>query len=461
MELTRLTVAEAQWRLGRGSITPVDLAEAYLARIESLDHLYGAYLFIDPDSVRLQAEASAKRYRNGERRSAIDGIPIACKDNIDIAGWPTTNGTNLREWPREDAALVHELRSAGAVLLGKVNMHEAALGGTTNNPHYGPTQNPWRLGFTPGGSSGGSAAAVAGELCAAAMGSDTMGSIRLPASYCGIVGMKPSRGRVSNRGTRALCHALDTFGPMARTVEDAAWVLNALQEFDPKDPNARNYGTLAPFSPMSDLRGISFGVITNFAQVDCDIEVRSAFKAAEILLCEWGATVRPVPISAYDPSSARRAGLLWIEAEGAVANEILHAEPRSVLSPEVLEFLDYGAKASSLRLLQVQLTVREAGHALRRALTEVDFLISPTTAQTAFSFDTSPPVNQADITALANFGGCPALSLPCALSQNRLPIGFQVIGTLGDDARLLNVASTIERAFDFTEKPTVSGLPTH
>ncbi len=453
MDTTQLSIAAAAQELRTAAFSATDLAEAYLARIDEHDSRLNAFLYCDRDDVLRQARASQAFISGGRARSPLEGIPIAIKDNVDVAGWPTTNGTGHRYIAGQDAALVTCLRQAGAVLVGKLNMHEAALGGTTDNPHHGPCHNPWRSGFTPGGSSGGSAAAVSAHLCAGAVGSDTMGSIRLPASYCAVVGFKPSRGQISTMGTRALCYELDTFGPMTRTVGDAALMARQMATYDATDPGAVRHRPISTHQPLDNLAGLRVATIANFSQVEIDPDVAISFESAYALIRGLGAESSAVKISGYDPSTARRAGLLLVESDGSIANRDIREASSGAVSEALAQFLDYGANVSGARLAAARRTVIEAGHALHQVFKTVDVLLCPTTAQTAFAFGDRPPVNQADITALANFGGCPAISIPCGVAANGLPIGLQMVGTYGEDERLLDIAATVERALAFEHVP--------
>ncbi|MEM7251659.1 MAG: amidase [Pseudomonadota bacterium] len=434
-----LSIRALAGALEAGTLTAVELAEAYLGRIAVHDAHWCAYLYLDPDDVRDQAARSDARRAN-RHVGLLEGIPIALKDNIHVAGWPTTNGSAHRALATDDAGLIERLRAAGAVLLGKVNMHEAALGATTDNPHHGRSHNPWRHGFTPGGSSGGSAVAVAARLAAAAVGSDTMGSIRLPASYCGIVGFKPSPGRISTRGTRALCLELDTFGPMTQTVEDAERVFQALRALDERDRATVRQD--APAAGRSDLTSVRWGVIDNFAQVDVQPAIAEAMDGVVERLQGEGAEIARLSLANYDPSTHRRAALLWVEADGMIANADLRDQ--GALSPELVRFLEYGASQPASRLSDVQRMLDDVRRTARRCFDTVDVLVGPTTAQTAFSFDEPAPANQADLTALANFAGCPSITLPLGQDADGLPFGIQLTGAPGQDASLLDVAKRFE-----------------
>ena len=460
-DLTGLTVAAASRLLARAEITSIALTEAYLARIAALDPTLNCYVVTRGDEARTEARDADGRRARGERRGALDGIPIALKDNIDLVDVPTTNGMGPHgdTTPVRESEVARRLRDAGAVILGKLNMHEGALGGTTDNPHHGRTQNPWRAGFTPGGSSGGTGAAVAARLCAAGIGTDTMGSVRLPAAYCGVAGLKPTAGVVSARGVAPLSWRLDTVGPIARCVADLGLMLDVIAGFDPEYPGSveRPGGTIDRAIDKEDLAGVTLGIITSLDQVEMDSDVRSAFARSIEILEGLGGSIRRVGLPGYDPAAARRAGLLVCEAEGAVVHERAMKEWPGAFSPDFRRMLEYGRDAASTRLIKAERVIETAGWELRRALREVDLIVSPAAPQPAFPFDGPVPVTQADLTAIANFGGCPAVSVPSGLTRISLPIGLQLIGPPFGERALLAAARAFEARCGFVTMPSISG----
>ncbi len=452
-DLTELTVGAAAQALTRGEITSITLTEAYLARIARLDPALNCYVVTQADAARAEAREADERRARGQRRGALDGIPIALKDNIDVAGVPTTNGMGPRghTTPARDAEVTRRLRDAGAVILGKLNMHEGALGGTTDNPHHGRTHNPWRAGFTAGGSSGGTGAAVAARFCAAGIGTDTLGSVRLPAAYCGVAGLKPTHGIVSARGVVPLSRRLDTVGPIARCVTDLGLLLDVMAGFDPEHPGSveRTGASAGAASDRADLAGVALGIITNLDRIEMDADVRHAFARSIEMLEGLGAKIRRLDLRDYDPQTVRRAGLLVSEADGAVIHERAMTEWPGAFSPEFRSMLEYGRDAGSVRLVKAERVIETAGWELRRALHEVNLIVSPTTPQPAFAFDAPVPVNQADLTAIASLGGCPAVSVPCALTATGLPIGLQLIGPPFGERALLDAARVFEARCGF------------
>ena len=432
IDLTLLTLAEAADGLATGAFDAIQLLHDYERRIEAVDERIHAYLARTPHQAHAAAEAAAARAANDERLGPLDGVPIAIKDNIDVVGVPTTNGFAHAAMPEADAVVIANLRAAGAVILGKLNMHEGALGATTDNPHHGRTENPWAAGHTAAGSSGGSGAAVAGRLAAATLGSDTMGSVRLPAAYCGVVGLKPSFGVVPNEGVHLLTDGLDHVGPLARTVADAALMLDGM--------TGARIGTPA----VADLAGLRVATLSNYGAVEIEPDIAAGFQAALTRIDGAGGWIEERTLAGYQPHDARRAGLLMIEAEGWVLHESAIVQRRAAYSLEFLKMLEYGRDVAAPRLTRATITVRRVARAFDTLLADVDVLAAPAAAQVAFPFGAPVPVNQADLTALANFSGAPSISLPMGLSGDHLPMSLQLTAARGQDRRLLDIAQAVE-----------------
>lgn len=416
-------------RLSEDNLSSKTVLEVCLRRIERVDPSIRAFRSLDAEGARRQSVTSDRR---DHRIGPLDGVPIAVKDNIDIAGLVTRSGLGPRaEQPAaKDAEIVTKLREAGAVILGHLNMHEGALGATTDNPHYGKSHNPRRLGHTPGGSSGGSAAAVAARLCPLALGTDTLGSVRLPAAYCGIVGFKPSLGLLDNRGIEPLCRRLDQVGPMARSVSDLCLFFEAL-------------GGLPKARIVRDMSLLRFGRLAELDDIALSDDVRRAFENACHRIKQTGAEIVEVSMPSYSPSSARRAGLLLAEAEAASTFAAdMDAYPNA-FSESFAALLDFGAQATVDKLGEAEQRVEEAALEFGHLFEAVDLLIAPTAAQTAFPFSEVAPPDQADLTALANLSGAPAISLPIPSAD--LPVGLQVMGRSGDDTLILTVAELMEQ----------------
>ena len=408
-----------------------ELIEASLERIAQRREL-NCFISVLADRARADAKDADRRRAQGRSLGPLDGVPIAVKDNIDVAGSPATAGMATRRGrvPPQDAFCVAKLRAQGAIIIGKTNLHEAALGATSDNPHYGRCFNPHGSSRTPGGSSGGSAAAVAAGLVPGALGTDTMGSIRIPASYCGAVGLKPTYGLVSNSGVCYVSWRLDHVGPIARSVEDAGLVLDAIASFD--TPGAGRHRRL--------------GVLENYERTAVAPAVREAFERALRVLADLGYRVESAAIPDYDPSQARRSGLLMVEADAAVVHEADLAERPELLSDEVRAMLDYGRRAAPAKLAHAERVVALAAMGARRLLEELDAIVSPTTPQTAFVFGEAVPDSQGDFTALANFAGCPAISVPMGADPAGMPIGLQLVAAPWCEPGLLEIARAFERA---------------
>lgn len=431
---TALTIAGAARALADRRLSAGELVEAHLARIARVDPELNAFLCVLAKDARQAAAESDARYARAAPRSPLDGVPVALKDNIDQRGVTTTNGLARGPVASRDARVVERLRAAGAVLLGKLNMHECALGGTTRNPHHGVTHNPRRRGFTPGGSSGGSGAAVAARLAIAALGTDTLGSVRLPAAYCGVVGFKPTLGRVSTDGVAPLSRSLDHVGLLARAVEDAQLVFEAIVEPEPAAGESR-----APRIPLAALR---LAVIGNFRAVRADAAVAQAFDACLDRLRRHGASIETIELSDFDPLALRRAALLVIEAEGAAASDARGAA-WGAPSAEIARMLDYGRQLTPRRLEAARAALADASRRFTAAALRVDAIVSLSAPQTAFSFDAAEPVNQAEFTAIANVAGAPALSIPFA-GPDGLPLGLQLIAAPRRDRFVLAIGAALE-----------------
>lgn len=435
-----LGIAALATAYAAGELDPVSATEAYLARIARDDGALRSYITIASDTARAAAEESRSRWHTGRALGALDGVPLALKDNIDVAELPCTAGTAAfrNRVPEADAPVVARLKRQGAVLLGKLNMHEGALGATTDNAVYGRCMNPLKPGYTPGGSSGGSGTAVAAHLCAAALGTDTMGSVRVPAAYCGVFGFKPSNGALCTDGVVPLSFSFDTVGPIARSVEDIGILVHALLEQRQRARRAQA-GPHAMPSPA----GIRVGVPRQLDEINLEPAVKSAFARFLDALRAGGAAVAPIDLAPWQPSKARRAGLLISEAEGELYYTARLGAALPGLSAGLAAMLRYPAQAGLSRVIAAYALVEGVRAACVRAFAEIDLLALPTTPQMSFPHGTEVPVSQADCTALANFARAPAITLPFATDP--LPIGMQLLAAPGDDLRLLAIAAAFQR----------------
>ncbi len=456
--LRQADLARQSRALASGETSAEALAAAYLAAIQYSGARINAYIAVDPERVLADARASDARRREG-CAGVLEGLAIAVKDNIDVAGYVTTAGMATR---RDRAAAAHDapaiarLRAAGAVLLGKLNLHEAALGADNDNPHFGACHHPQRHGYTPGGSSGGAGAAVAAGLCSAAVGTDSMGSVRIPASYCGVYGLKPGNGVISPRGSVAVARRLDTIGVLARAPADLARLLQTLAGFDAgcaqSDAMAAaaiSNGATADDPPSS---GPGVGVrerlgVPSFSMLGVDPEVVRAFDQARRCIAALGHALVDLPPPDPLPGRVRRAGLLLCEAEMLVEHASDWHARRALFSPPLARLLAWAEQRPAAELAAADRLLDAAQVQMQRWLSNCDLLLWPTTPQTAFAFSDPVPDNQADLTCFANFAGVPALSLPLPVAPGALPIGLQLIGRRGDEARLLVLAGQLAAAF--------------
>lgn len=430
--------------LADGRLTPRELSEIHLQAIAEINPDLNAFLDVRPALVREQAAAAEHRRRDGPI-GRLDGIPIAVKDNFDIAGLPTSAGLRSRSQrnAQHDAHAVSRLRASGAILLGKTNLDEGALGATTINPHFGATHNPHRRGYTAGGSSGGSAAAVAAGLAVAALGSDTLGSIRIPASYCGVCALKPTHGEISARGLVPAARRLDSVGVIAREVGDLAVMLHVLAGYDADDPRSRRR-RVALSLPDWEPGVLRTGVLPHLESIGVEPAVAEVFDAALVRLRHELGSRRVLDFSDWHWQKMRRAGLLLMEAE----MRRTFAEDLEEASPAFRAMLEYAARKSATDYVAADVLLDTAVLKARRIFAQVDVLVLPTTPQGAFPVDGPIPDSQADLTAFASLAACPAVSIPMGKLPNGMPIGMQFIGAPGSDLRLLELAEVCAASLD-------------
>ncbi len=447
LDLRRASLCQLLHWLAVGRVQPQALTDVYQQAIERIDPQLHAYVDQRSGLLQDQAELAERRRRDGVI-GRLDGIPIALKDNFDIAGWPTRVGLPGRSKPvREDAHVVARLRASGAVLLGKTNMDEGALGAVTDNPHFGATHNPYRHGCTAGGSSGGAAAAVAAGLAAAAVGSDSLGSIRIPASYCGVYALKPTHGEISARGLVPAARRLDAVGLLARSANDLTVLLQVLAGYDADD--ARSRRRRVAFAPPDWEPGnLRTGLIPDLATVGVQPEVIEVFEAALAKLPHALGDRRTVDFADWDFARTRRAGLLLMEAEmlGTFAADL--ADAGRPVSERFRRLLGYAAGKSAADYAVADRVLDAATLKMRRLFAQVDVLVLPTTPQGAFPLDGQVPDSQADLTSFASLAGCPAVSLPMGMLPNGMPVGLQLVGARGSDLRLLELAAVCAATLD-------------
>jgi aspartyl-tRNA(Asn)/glutamyl-tRNA(Gln) amidotransferase subunit A len=381
----------------------------------------------------------------------LHGVPIALKDNIDTAGVRTTAASAVfaDRVPKEDAVVVRKLREAGAVFLGKLNMHECAYGGTSAVSHFGPVRNPWDTDYTPGGSSGGSAAAVAARLCAAALGTDTAASIRMPAAFCGVVGLKATHGLASIRGIIPLAESHDHVGPLARSIADSALMMAALAGFDPLDPMSI---ATEPQSTRDAIGGVvsklRIGIPRRPFFDDLDPEIRTAVENAIAVIGQLTATTADVTLPPADAIPA-----MLVEAYAYHAEYVADAARRKLYHPVTLERILSGSKISLPAYVEARRQMAVLRNRVPEIFARVDLLVTPTTMQMppTIASATSEPSDIALIrnTLPFNVLGVPTISIPCGFSRAGLPIGLQISGPRLGEARVLALAHAYERATEW------------
>ncbi|HSD68967.1 MAG TPA: amidase [Woeseiaceae bacterium] len=450
-DLTDLTLSEASLQIRARKISPAELARAYLARIAELDPRINSYVTVTGDLALEQARQLDAELDAGHWRGPLHGIPIALKDNMDTAGVRTTAASALfaDRVPAADAEVYRRLKEAGAVLLGKLNMHEFAYGGTSSISHFGPVHNPWNLEHIPGGSSGGSAAAVAARLCCAALGTDTLASIRLPAAYCGIVGLKMTHGLASIRGIVPVAESLDHVGPMTRTVADSAQVLQAVAGFDALDPVSLRADIPDYASALNrNTTQLRIGIARSPYYDELDSDVESAVVAALDVLEDLTATFHDIEL----PPMADFTVLL---AEAYAYHERYLSDPANhrLYDRVTLERLLAAGEFSAASYIEERRKLAIARHAIAATLSDIDIIVTPTApglpekirnAQNpAEASGAEPSVRN---TFPFNIFGIPTISVPCGFSRSGLPIGLQISGPPLGELSVLALAQAYEQA---------------
>jgi len=453
-ELAALTLEEASRLVHGRSVSPSELVRACLTRIEAHQPALGAFITVTADAALAAAEQAQRELAQGMDRGPLHGIPIALKDLYETAGVRTTAGSKILAGyvPTTDAHAVTLLRDAGAVLIGKTNLHEWAFGVTNDNPHFGPTRNPWDLARIPGGSSGGSGAALAAGMCYGSLGSDTGGSIRIPASLCGVVGLKPTYGRVSLRGVIPLAWTLDHAGPMARGVRDVALLLAAIAGHDPADPGSAEVAVGDYLGAIEGgVAGMSLALPANFFFERVDAEIARAAREAAAVLSSLGARIEEVTIPRAEEIPLAQGTI--ISADAAAYHRAHLADHREDIGADVLERLRRGERTSALDYAAARRTQAELRREMELALSSHDALLTPTTPIAAPRREGQKAVEAAArltaLTAPFNLSGLPAISVPCGFTAGGLPIGLQIVGGPWREATVLRVARAYERATDW------------
>jgi aspartyl-tRNA(Asn)/glutamyl-tRNA(Gln) amidotransferase subunit A len=466
-DLLDLSVRDVSELMHRRRVSPVELTNACLAQIEKLNPTLNAFITVTRESALAEARAAEAEMQHGRWRGPLHGIPIALKDLFDTAGVRTTAGSAVFKdrVPTEDAEVVRRLKAAGAVLLGKTNMHEFAFGGSSLVTYFGGVHNPWERAHIAGGSSGGSAAAVAGRLCYAALGSDTAGSIRQPAAYCGVVGLKPTYGLVSTRGVIPLSWSLDHVGPLARKAVDVALMLQVIAGYDPEDTASVSMKvpdySAALRTPATTLR---VGVAREFFFESLDPEIEGAMNQALAVLQKLTAGIKDVAISASTQEQLRSTVRL---AEAYAYHAKMMATSPELYQPETLARLRPGANVDTVTYIQARRELDYTRRTIGQIFQTVDALVTPTSpilppAIAEFTGDRNGSsdfvIRNIRNTSPFDVYGWPTISVPCGFSASGLPIGLQISAALGQDAVVLQLAHAYEQATDWhTRRPPGMG----
>ena len=476
-DLLRMTIAELAPKIQNKEVSPVELTEAALAEADRLQPRLNSFITILHERAMDQARESEVAISRGEYRGPLHGIPIGLKDNLATAGITTTVGSKILadHVPEEDAEVVVRCRDAGAIFIGKENLEEFAAGATSNNPHYGAVHNPWGLAHIPGGSSGGGGANVAASVTFASLGTDLGGSVRLPGTFCGVVGLKQSYGRVSQRGLMVTSFNGDHIGPMTRTVTDSAIVLQALAGHDPLDPST------VPV-PVPDytaqigkgVRGLRMGIPSNYYFEDLDPEVQEAVGRCMAALEELGAEPVPVSLPSMKYIGAARIAAM---SDAIVTHEPYLKSKRGDYGPDVLYRTLGGQFVLGHHYSKAMKVQRIIQQEYAREMQSIDFIVTPTAPLFAPRIDAQYIEHPGHggkrhrlrgpgsglisrNTSPLNATGLPAITVPCGLSQSGLPIGVQFITRGFEEALLFRVAAAYEdvSAVKGARPPVLSGL---
>jgi aspartyl-tRNA(Asn)/glutamyl-tRNA(Gln) amidotransferase subunit A len=456
-DLASLTLAQASERIRSRALSPTELVKACLERIEVYNPKLNAFITVLRDAALADAKALEAEQRAGKLRSPLHGIPIALKDNVDTAGVRTTAASAVFDdrVPEADAEVTRRLKAAGAIVLGKLNLHEFAMGGTSATSYYGPVRNPWALERNPGGSSGGSAAAVAADLCYGALGTDTGGSIRTPASYCGIVGLKPTYGLVSIRGIVPLTLSLDHCGPMTRSVQDAALMLNVLAGYDRLDiASVEHAGEDYAAGLTQSVKPLRIGVPRAPFFDHADPDVAKVVEDALSVLRKLSSGLRDVVLP-----STREIGL---PGETYAYHEELYARSSGRYMIPTRRSLQNGGNAKAADYVRGRWKLELLRRTIDDSFKDVDLVALPTRRRTPRTVDASVKREESDKprnpelenTGAFNVYGIPAISVPCGYTAGGLPVGLMIAGPRFSEARVLALAHAYERATEWhTRKP--------
>jgi len=445
--ITQLDATAQSHALANGDLTSLQLLNAMLEQLHTQYTTLKAFIYVDEHTAINAARQSDVRRKHGQTLSNIDGLVVAVKDNIDVAGMPTTGGLGgVLYTANEDAAVITELRAVGAIVLGKLNMDEAAVGTSNNNPHHGQCFNPRYPNLVPGGSSGGSAAAVAAGLCSMALGTDTMGSVRIPAACCGIVGMKPSNGAISNHGLLPCAKQLDTIGPLCRSVRD-------LQLWWPH--LSGNQSEL----PVPALNTVKARYITNLHEsINLPKKLEQQYLDTCTQLQDKGLNLEGITIDMLNVSEIRLAGLIAVEADLSEALSDVRKSHPEWISSGLTKMLDWYEKQDDSVLAKAESKLDKCRQWFTELFDDTDILILPTLAGEIAALNEDSPAGLADLTCLANIAGFPAVSVPNPYTENdSFEYSLQLIGKAQNESTLHQTcASVFGKTLDKYQLPDIN-----
>ena len=459
-ELHYMSVWELSGLIRDGRVSPVDLVDACLARIEETEPTLNSFITVLPEQARAAAKRAEREIASGNYRGPLHGIPVGLKDLFETAGVRTTSGTRIYDnyVPTQDCTVAARFAEAGAILIGKLNMHPFAFGPTGENGDYGHMHNPWNPERITGGSSGGSGSAAAAGQCPITMGSDTGGSVRIPAALCGIVGLKPTYGRVSRAGLTPLSWCLDHPGPMVRTVEDAALAMNAIAGRDPRDPATADVPVPDYTGALTgDVRGLRIGVVREYFETELDPGVADLVQRAIGELGELGAEIVDVSLPLYEYAQPISNAILSAEATAAHRDVLLSDGDK--MYPQVRDRLEEGLFITAAEYLRAQQARQVFCAQVAGLLEGVDLLAGPVEPVTApeilqrrieLGGESLPAVPLlTKYTRVYNITGSPAISVPCGFAGDGLPVALHLAGRNFDEMTVLRAAHAYQQANDW------------
>ena len=453
-DFTRLGISDVVGLIRTGQLSPVELVQSCLDRIESFNPSLNVYLTVLADEALAAAKAAEQVVTTGDALGPLHGVPVALKDNCEVAGARLTGGTPFLKdnVATADADIVSRLRQAGAIILGKLNMHEWAIGGTTRNPHYGPCHNPWDPTRIPGGSSGGSGAAVAADMALVTVGTDTGGSVRIPAALNGVCGLRPTMGRISNRGVIPVSWTFDTVGPLARRAEDIAQVLQVLAGYDPHDLTSIDQPVGDYLTGLNDgVKGWRIGLLGGHFQTEPQPVVVTLIKQAANVFEELGAHVEEVELVDAEETIERASEMLL--ADAAAFHQARLAERADGFGSDVRTRLQIGAQVSGSQYALARQEQRRWQRQLKQTFERYDLLLAPTCGIPAPLIEESEGVQTTRLltrfTYPFSLAQVPVLSVPCGFTQDPLPVGMQLIAPAWSEAAILRAAQAYQQITDW------------